>query len=323
MLLIFTNKQDVHSDEVIRTLYKKGIEVFRLNSEDLLRKYKINLHIDSNGLWTGQITDELGRILNLDRLKVAWLRKPEFDFFGKIAESAEEEFIASETKSFINILYSIPSIRWVNDPFIANKAKVKFQQLLLANKYEIKIPKTLITTQPETAKDFFIECGEEVLVKTIYTGNVTIDGINQGIPSRKIGKDDFYQFYQSISLAPTQLQEYVEKAFELRITVIGEKVFAVKIDSQAHEETKVDWRLYTQMNPHSIFELPAKIEKFCIEFLKEQNLLYGAMDFIVTPNNEYVFLENNPFGQYLWLEIETKIPLTEAMCDLLISYLNA
>ena len=71
MLLIFTNKQDVHSDEVIRTLYKKGIEVFRLNSEDLLRKYKINLHIDSNGLWTGQITDELGRILNLDRLKVA------------------------------------------------------------------------------------------------------------------------------------------------------------------------------------------------------------------------------------------------------------
>ena len=251
------------------------------------------------------------------------MRKPEFDFFGKIAESAEEEFIASETKSFINILYSIPSIRWVNDPFIANKAKVKFQQLLLANKYGLKIPKTLITTQPETAKDFFIECGEEVLVKTIYTVNVTIDGLNQGIPSRKICKDDFYQFYQTISLAPTQLQEYVEKAFELRITVIGEKVFAVKIDSQAHEETKVDWRLHTQMNPHSIFELPAKIEKFCIEFLKEQNLLYGAMDFIVTPNNEYVFLENNPFGQYLWLEIETKIPLTEAMCDLLISYINA
>jgi len=44
------------------------------------------------------------------------------------------------------------------------------------------------------------------------------------------------------------------------------------------------------------------------------------MDFIVTPNNEYVFLENNPFGQYLWLEIETGIPLTEEMTNLLISY---
>ena len=235
----------------------------------------------------------------------------------------EEQFIASETKAFINILYSIPSIRWINDPFIANKAKVKFQQLLLANKYGVKIPKTLITTQPETAKEFFIECGEEILVKTIYTGNVTIDGLNQGIPSRKIGKDDFYKFYKNIYLSPTQLQEYIEKAFELRITTIGKKVFAVKIDSQAHEETKIDWRLHTQINPHSIFELPAKIEKFCIEFLEEQKLLYGAMDFIVTPNNEYVFLENNPFGQYLWLEIETKIPLTEEICNLLISYLDA
>lgn len=323
MILIFTKKQDTHTDEVIRKLHKKDIEVFRLNSEDLLRKYQVNLYIDENGLWNGEITDELGRILNLAKLKVAWLRKPDFDFFGKIDQSTEEQFIASETKAFINILYSIPSIRWINDPFIANKAKVKFQQLLLANKYGVKIPKTLITTQPEKAKEFFIECGEEVLVKSIYTGNVTIDGINQGIASRKIGKDDFYKFYKNISLSPTQLQEYIEKAFELRITIIGQKVFAIKIDSQAHEETKIDWRLHTRINPHSIFELPSKIEKFCIDFLKEQKLLYGAMDFIVTPNNEYVFLENNPFGQYLWLEIETKIPLTKEICNLLISYLDA
>lgn len=324
MILIFTNKQDTHTDEVIRNLHRKKIEVFRLNSEDLLLTYKINLYIDKTGLWYGDIIDELGRVLDLEKLKVAWLRKPDFNFFGdRGAEAEAEKFIASEAKSFINVLYSLPNIKWINDPFIANKAKVKFQQLLLANEHSVRIPKTLITTQPEAAKEFFIECGEEVLIKTIYTGNVTIDGINQGIPSRKIGRDDFYKSYKSISLAPTQLQEYVEKAFELRITVIGKKVFAVKIDSQLHEETKIDWRLHTRMNPHSIFELPLKIERFCVDFLKEQGLLYGAMDFIVTPKNEYFFLENNPFGQYLWLETETKIPLTEEMCNLLTSYLEA
>jgi len=323
MILIFTNKQDVHADEVIKKLYERNIEVFRLNSEDLLQKYKINLSIDKSGLCSGEIIDELGRVLNLVELRVAWLRKPMFDFFGdESTESEEQSFIVSETKAFINTLYSMPNIKWVNDPFVANRAKVKFQQLLLAKKYDIKVPKTLITTQPEVAKEFFIECGEEVLVKTIYTGNVTINGINQGIPSRKIGKNDFYTFYKSISLSPTQLQEYVEKSFELRITIIGEKVFAVKIDSQVHEETKIDWRLHTKMNPHSIFELPTKIEKFCTDFLKEQGLLYGAMDFIVTPEGEYYFLENNPFGQYLWLETETGLPLTEEICNLLVSYLN-
>ncbi|MCC6169854.1 MAG: hypothetical protein IT329_21735 [Caldilineaceae bacterium] len=152
---------------------------------------------------------------------------------------------------------------------------------------------------------------------------MTINDMNQGILSRKIGKDEFYRFYQNISLSPTQLQEYVEKAFELRIIVIHEKVYAVKIDSQAHEETKIDWRLYTELNPHSIFDLPQHIERFCIDFVKEQGLLYGAMDFIVTPKGDYYFLENNPFGQYLWLELETNLPLTEEICNLLIDYLDA
>jgi hypothetical protein len=31
-------------------------------------------------------------------------------------------------------------------------------------------------------------------------------------------------------------------------------------------------------------------------------LNYGAIDLIVTPDNEYVFLENNPAGQFLFVE---------------------
>ena len=321
MILIVTRKQDTHTDEVINLLSKKNIKVFRLNTEDLLSKYKIDFGINKDESWKAEVIDEVGRVLDLTKQKVAWLRKPDFNFFGDYPDKSAEEFFAeSETKAFINSIYSLPNIKWINPPFIANGAKVKFQQLLLANKLGIKSPKTIITNQPELAKEFFVSCGEEVLLKSIYTANVTIDGLNQAIPSRKIGKDQFYSNYQNIALCPTQLQEYIEKAFELRITIIGQKVFAVKIDSQVNEETKIDWRLHTKMNPHSIYELPDHIEKFCIDFLNKQGLVYGAMDFIVTPQGEYYFLENNPFGQYLWLEIETGIPLTETMCDLLISY---
>lgn len=323
MILILTSKLDSHTDEVIRSLAKKNIKVFRVNTEDLLSKYEINFGVNQDRSWEAKIIDEFGRILDLTKQKVAWLRKPDFNFFDNNSDkSAEELFAESEIKAFINSIYSLPDINWINPPFIATGAKVKFQQLLLANRLGIKTPKTIITNQPERAKEFFVSCGEEILLKSIYTANVTINGINQAIPSKKLGKEQFYSNYQNIALCPTQLQEYIEKAFELRITIIGEKVFAVKIDSQLHEETKVDWRLHTKLNPHSIFDLPASIEKFCIDFLREQGLVYGAMDFIVTPQGEYYFLENNPFGQYLWLEIETGIPLTETMCDLLIRYLD-
>ena len=139
MILIFTNKQDTHTDEVIRKLHERNIEVFRLNSEDLLSKYKVNLQIDRNGLWSGEITDEISRVLNLANLKVAWLRKPDFNFFsGKNARSEEEEFIASEMKAFINTLYSIPSLKWINDPFIANRSKVKLYLDLLVLIHELR-----------------------------------------------------------------------------------------------------------------------------------------------------------------------------------------
>lgn len=320
MILILTNKEDSHSDEVIRRLSERNIKVFRLNSEDLLTKYSTTLCIDKEGQWYGEIIDEVGRTASLHELRVAWFRKPDFDFLGRIAETDEDHFVISETKALLNILYSLPNIKWINDPFVSSKSKVKFQQLLLAAQYGVKTPRTLITTRPVAAREFFVNCGENILVKNIYTGSIKINNVEHGVPSRKVGSDEFYRTYESIRLCPTQLQEYIDKAFELRVTVIGPRAFAVRIDSQIHEETKVDWRFYTQLNPHSEFVLPRNIAEFCIQFLKEQGLLFGAMDFIVTPTDEYYFLENNPFGQYLWLEVETGIPLTEEICNLLVQY---
>jgi hypothetical protein len=45
-------------------------------------------------------------------------------------------------------------------------------------------------------------------------------------------------------------------------------------------------------------------------------LNYGAFDFVVTPNDEWV-MECNPAGQWLWLEHETGVPIAAALADLL------
>lgn len=48
-------------------------------------------------------------------------------------------------------------------------------------------------------------------------------------------------------------------------------------------------------------------------------LCYGAIDMVLTPDGRYVFLEINPNGQYLWIEFATGLPISDAICDLLIS----
>jgi glutathione synthase/RimK-type ligase-like ATP-grasp enzyme len=123
----------------------------------------------------------------------------------------------------------------------------------------------------------------------------------------------------SVALAPTILQPYVEKAYELRCVVIGERIFAAKLNSQANEVTRKDWRaadLETELE-HDVYELPGHVEAALRRLMRSFEINFASIDMIVTPDDEFVFLDLNPNGQWLWLEIELGLPLVASMADLL------
>lgn len=314
MLLVVTSKQDVHADAVIHELNKRHLPVFRLNTEDVLSKYQISLQIDVSGIWAGTVTDELGRVVNLENLQIAWIRRPDFPFEN--AEDGVQKFVMAEVRALISCLYALPNITFMNETFDAQRAKTKFQQLIHASELGIRIPRTIMTNSPHEAERFAERAEGDLLVKAIYTGNIDRGEAKQGLPSRKISRDRLFELCELVRNCPVQIQDYVEKNYEIRVTVVGENVFAVKIDSQLNELTKVDWRPHTALNPHSAISLPDKIAIFCRTYIREQRLLFGAMDFIVDSVGRYVFLENNPSGQYLWLEDETGVPITDALVEL-------
>jgi hypothetical protein len=47
---------------------------------------------------------------------------------------------------------------------------------------------------------------------------------------------------------------------------------------------------------------------------------FASIDMILTPDDEFVFLELNPNGQWLWLELELGLPLVASMVDLLTTH---
>ena len=130
MILIITNKNDTHSDEVVRRLGKREVPVFRLNTEDVLEKYRTSLNIDGSGNWSGRILDELDRSLTLSELRVAWVRRPDFAF--RDPHDGVQEFVASEVKALVSCIYAIPDVTFVNEVFDSDRAKTKFQQLIIA-----------------------------------------------------------------------------------------------------------------------------------------------------------------------------------------------
>ncbi len=52
--------------------------------------------------------------------------------------------------------------------------------------------------------------------------------------------------------------------------------------------------------------------------MKTLGLCYGAVDMIITPENEYVFLEVNPSGQWGWIEELTGMKISKAIATLLV-----
>lgn len=132
------------------------------------------------------------------------------------------------------------------------------------------------------------------IIKPLTTGKIVNGQKCELIQTSRI--DTYIE--EDISLTPIYVQEYVEKYYELRITIVDDKIYPVRIDAY----NIVDWRVNQEYNKYSLVDIPKNIENKCLEMLKILNLKFGAFDFIVNKKEEFIFLEVNPNGQWLWLE---------------------
>jgi glutathione synthase/RimK-type ligase-like ATP-grasp enzyme len=110
-------------------------------------------------------------------------------------------------------------------------------------------------------------------------------------------------------------QRYVPAAVDLRITAIGPQLLAAEAHSQKGEY-KIDVRLNNDV-PYFPHKLPRDVEEKLLKMMRRMGLEYGAIDMRVTPEGEYVFLEVNPAGQFLYVEHAAKIPIAAALAEFL------
>ena len=112
-------------------------------------------------------------------------------------------------------------------------------------------------------------------------------------------------------------KQWVPKAYEARVTMVGCRPLAVSIRSDSHG-SYVDWRRNYSSLTYEVIEPPGEITTAMRRYLDAFGLAYGAFDFVITPDDEWIMLECNPMGQWLWLEHEAGLPIAEAFAELLI-----
>lgn len=325
-ILIFTDtNNDEHMLSVISYIDKYKYNIYSIESTKLCEEENRFLLYSDNSIDKLFILNNM--VPDISQFHAIWLRRLTVSIHSDQTMSAErKEWLAGETRhgltgSLMSLYACRPATqRWINSPSANLLSEHKLYQLQLAKKYW-KIPKTYYTNSQKLLwrlipkdsgnseyitksifRGFFIENNE---VRVIYTNNIT-----DQLLAENHDKD--------IDNYPSLIQESITKKFEVRATVVADKVYAVAIHSQESLTTKIDWRRYDLPNtPHEFIQLPQSIEQACIQYCKELGLIYGAIDFIVDKNDSYWFLEINPKGQWLWLEDLTGAPISKAIAEYL------
>jgi glutathione synthase/RimK-type ligase-like ATP-grasp enzyme len=195
------------------------------------------------------------------------------------------------------------------------KAEHKIYQLNIAHSLNLMIPKTVVTNDPAQVRDLFYSCARGIIIKPLYLGFISHPQSPQMIFTSAVSEADLDDI-DSVRCAPSIFQERVEKDFDVRVTVVGERVFSAQIKVDSLPPNIPDWRFAPlEKLKHSVYDLPRNIEKRCLELVKLLGLDFGAIDLAVDRDGNHIFFEINPNGQWAWLETVLNFPISQAIVD--------
>jgi hypothetical protein len=154
-----------------------------------------------------------------------WWRRPQpFGVPPEIRDEAPKRFMQSESIAAFHRMYQSLEAFWMNRPDHDARASHKPWQLSVAQESGLEIPCTLITSDPDAARAFWREHNGDVIYKQFVA-----------LPeawreTRRLRPED-ESLADAISLAPVIFQKYVDAVAELRVTIVGRRVFAAAVKS--------------------------------------------------------------------------------------------
>lgn len=325
ILIVGSARENRNIEQVSAHLQRMKEKFFFLETGTFPTEKNITVRLcnDKTVNITGVLKEENAkRNFRLEDVKSVWFRKPEYPQAATELPPWQIRFVQDESRAALYSLYTTTSCFWMNHPLVGVRLLEhnKLYQLKVAKQLGLAIPETIITNDAKELLAFCKECGGSVAIKCIQ-GHVYRDqnsDTSLGLFTNRVTYQELAAQEESIAYAPIFAQRYIPKKVELRITIVGERIFSCAIHSQDSERTKHDWRNYDVPNVrHEICELPEDLKEKLRALMRFWKLSFGAMDIILTPSGEYVFLEINPGGQWGWIEDFTGLPISRAIAETL------
>lgn len=319
-VLIISNPDDEHTSKVLECLDSYNCKTVLFFPEELGTSVSITMCF-ANGLKYPSFLLQIdGELHDLNDFQSIWYRRPRGIRLSQYEMNDEElEFARDEWGTLLRNAYALQSTAlWVSHPTVLDLAANKILQLKIADELGFKIPHTIISNDAEKVAEFIVEVGQKVITKATGRGWVyRRNGEATYVLTNRLTEIELANLHE-IRVAPPTFQNEIQKDYEVRVNIVGQRCLAIKIDSQKSELSQVDWRRYdVTRTPYTPIDLPLDIEQKCLLLCKKLGLEFGAIDLICRPNGDFVFLEVNGNGQFLWAEYLSDVNISDQLARLL------
>jgi glutathione synthase/RimK-type ligase-like ATP-grasp enzyme len=308
-VLIVSSLTDPHTQAVITALSECGARVELLDLADYPSKLALTLGFEG-GKRRFQLRRPGEGELDLEAVRAVWWRRPgTFGLPDTLRDPTHRRLALSESYTAFYGLFEAMDARWINPPARDSSAAHKPYQLALAQRVGLEIPHTMMTSDPDEARKFWHACDGDV----IYKQFIALPEVWS--ETRRLREAETKIADAAIRLAPVIFQRHVAAVADLRVTIIGDDIFAAAVDIGALSYD-VDVRLNLNAR-HVAHDLPDDVAGKLRALMQRLGLVYGAIDLRLTEDGRYVFLEINPAGQFLYVEQQTGQPITAALASCL------
>lgn len=296
-ILILGNATDAHCVHLKAALEQASATVYYWDTQRFPMHLRMSWQPD---LGSGRLCFPSGEALPLSAIHSVFWRQ----FTSvRVPNLKEEQYRIAfqDAHSMMRSLIQACPAHWVNSWQAYQFHQEKPLQLWKAQQLGVTIPATLISNDPQQVLEF-AQAHRSIIFKPVYGGAHT-----QHVTAAHLEPE---RLQRVLRLAPTTIQQYIPGT-NVRAYVIANQIYAAEIRSLA-----VDFRADAQAEIFPL-TLPQAVQQQCLAIARAFFLKWTSIDWRLSPNGDYVFLEANPSPMFIHFEKQTGFPITASLVDLL------
>ncbi|HEX8620829.1 MAG TPA: hypothetical protein VF718_02590 [Allosphingosinicella sp.] len=292
MILVWGPADDPPVEHVLEALHDRGAPAVHIDDDALPA---LDFEVGFSPRPAGRLRSA-GTTIELEKLTGLYLRPGEDRPDSRRPESVKAAAM------LMAVAASAPATV-VNRPFAGRSNGSKPLHLQQIANAGLKVPETLVTTDPAAALDFLREHGR-LVYKSISAVRSIVATLDSDDQDRLAG----------VATGPVQLQRWIAGT-DVRVHVVKERWWATAIESEAD-----DYRyaardgLAIAMRP---IEIPPELGHRLVRLTAAMGLLVSGIDLRRTKGDEWFCFEVNPSPGFTYYEEATGQPIAEAIADLL------